>query len=70
MLLEDIGKFENKILDNKQNIGLTASASAPEILVQNFIKLLKKNYTVQVHEQEYIHENINFKIPQQLKVTS
>ena len=70
MLLEDIGKFENKILDNKQNIGLTASASAPEILVQNFIQLLKKNYTVQVHEQEYIYENINFKIPQQLKVTS
>ena len=70
ILLEDIEKFENKILDNKKNIGLTASASAPEILVQNFIQLLKKHYTVNVHEQEYISENINFKIPQQLKVAS
>ena len=67
LLLENIEKFDNKILNNVKNIGLTASASAPEILVQNFIKILKKKYDVLVCEQDYIPENISFKIPQQLK---
>ena len=67
LLLENIEKFDSKILNNVKNIGLTASASAPEILVQNFIKILKKKYDVLVCEQDYIPENINFKIPQQLK---
>ena len=49
------------------NIGITASASAPEVLLQNFIKLLKENYTVNVNEAEYIPENVIFKIPQNLK---
>ena len=67
LLLENIEKFDSKILNNVKNIGLTASASAPEILVQNFIKILKKKYDVFVCEQDYIPENVNFKIPQQLK---
>ena len=67
LLLENIEKFDSKILNNVKNIGLTASASAPEILVQNFIKILKKKYDVLVCEQDYIPENVNFKIPQQLK---
>ena len=67
LLLKNIEKFDNKILNNVNNIGLTASASAPEILVQNFIKMLKKKYDVIVYEQDYIPENVNFKIPQQLK---
>ena len=67
LLLENIEEFNNKILDNVENIGLTASASAPEILVQNFIKKKKKKYDITVNEQDYIPENVNFKIPQQLK---
>jgi len=67
LLLENIEKFNIRILDNVKNIGLTASASAPEILVQNFIEILKKKYDITVNEQDYIPENVNFKIPQQLK---
>jgi 4-hydroxy-3-methylbut-2-enyl diphosphate reductase len=67
LLLENIEKFDNKILDNVNNIGLTASASAPEILIQNFIEILKKKYDIAVYEQDYIPENVNFKIPHQLK---
>ena len=67
LLLENIEKFNIRILDNVKNIGLTASASAPEILVQNFIEILKKKYDITVSEQDYIPENVNFKIPQQLK---
>jgi 4-hydroxy-3-methylbut-2-enyl diphosphate reductase len=68
MLIESVDKFDISLIDDVQNIGVTASASAPEILVQNFIQFLKKNFTIIVYEPEYIKEDINFKIPQQLKV--
>jgi 4-hydroxy-3-methylbut-2-enyl diphosphate reductase len=67
VLLENIEQFDDNVLKNIKNIGITASASAPEILVQNFIELLKKKYSVIVIEPEYISENVSFKIPQQLK---
>ena len=55
------------MIKSYSNIGITASASAPEILVQNFIKLLEKYYKVKVHESNYIPENVVFKIPQNIK---
>ncbi len=68
MLIENPDEFDISLINDVQNIGVTASASAPEILVQNFIQFLKENFTIRVYEPEYIKENINFKIPQQLKV--
>jgi len=68
ILIESIDKFDISLINNINNIGITASASAPEILVQNFIQLLKENFSIKVYEQKYIKEDINFKIPQQLKV--
>ena len=56
------------MFDNVKSIGITASASAPEILVQNFIKFVKKKYTVNLHESEFIKEEVNFKIPQYLNI--
>ena len=70
ILLENIEEFDEDILKSIKNIGLTASASAPEILVQNFIKILKRSFKVKVHEPKYLSENVNFKIPQQLKSIS
>ena len=55
------------MIKNNINLGITASASAPEVLVQNFIKLLKKNYTVNVNEAGYKAEDVVFKIPQNIK---
>ena len=68
ILLENIEKFDRSTLKNIQKLGITASASAPEVLVQNFIQFLKDNFNVKLHEPEYLKENVNFKIPQQLKV--
>ena len=67
MLLENANKFKNSLLNEVINIGITASASAPEILVQDFIKDLEKNYQVILHESNYIKENVNFNIPHKLK---
>ena len=68
ILIENPDEFDISLINDVQNIGVTASASAPEILVQNFIQFLKENFTTKVYETEYIKEDTNFKIPQQLKV--
>ena len=67
MLLEKLEKFDLNNLKHISNIGVTASASAPETFVQNFIKIIKKNYPTKIHEEEYKNENVFFKIPQHLK---
>ena len=67
ILIENVDKFDTSLIENIQSLGITASASAPEVLVQNLITFLKENYTINMHESEYISEDINFKIPQQLK---
>ena len=67
ILLENIEQFDEKIFKNINSIGLTASASAPEILVQKFIELLEKKFDVEVIQDDFIKEDVNFKIPQKLK---
>ncbi len=56
--LEEIEKIDT--------IGISSGASAPEILVDNFINNLKKQFTVEIEEVEIVKENIIFKIPGKL----
>ena len=67
ILLEKNDNFDISILDYIKSIGITASASAPEVLLQNLIKFIKKNYEVIIHNPDSIKENVNFNIPNQLK---
>ena len=67
ILVERLEKFDLNNLKCVSNIGLTASASAPEILVQKFIELISNNYQTKVHEEDYEKENVFFKIPQHIK---
>ena len=67
ILLENIEQFDEKIFKNINSIGITASASAPEILVQNFIELLEKKFDIELIQDDFIKEDVNFKIPQKLK---
>ena len=53
-------------LDNCNTIGISSGASAPEILVENFINDLKKKYKVVTEEVEIIKEEVTFKIPGKL----
>ena len=62
--------FDSKVpfdkIANCKTIGISSGASAPEILVEEFIKKLKKEFTIKVEEVEMIKENIIFKIPGKL----
>ncbi len=53
-------------IDKCNTIGISSGASAPEILVSNFISNLKEKYEVEIEEVEIIKENIIFKIPKKL----
>ncbi len=53
-------------IEKYKTIGISSGASAPEILVENFINNLKKQFTVAIEEIEIVKENITFKIPGKL----
>ena len=53
-------------IDKCNTIGISSGASAPEILVSNFISNLKEKYEVEIEEVEIIKEDIVFKIPKKL----
>ena len=63
ILLDDMADFQEKWLKDKKNIGITAGASAPEILVQRLVKEIKKIKQISVSEIKGIEENIIFKLP-------
>ena len=53
-------------IGNSNVIGISSGASAPEILVDNFINSLKNRFTINIDEVEIIKENVEFKIPKKL----
>jgi len=53
-------------IKNTNTIGISSGASAPEILVENFIHNLKNRFTVTINEVEIIKENVIFKVPKKL----
>ena len=53
-------------IDNFKTIGISSGASAPEILVEEFINNLKKKYHIKIENTEVIKENVTFKIPGKL----
>ena len=55
----------DKIQDCKI-IGISSGASAPEILVENFINKLETKFKIKIEEVEIIKENIVFKVPAKL----
>jgi len=53
-------------IEKSNTIGVSSGASAPEILVENFINDLKNKYTISIDEVEIIKEDVVFKIPKKL----
>ncbi len=53
-------------IDKCKTIGISSGASAPEILVEEFINNLKKKYNIKIENTEVIKEDVTFKIPGKL----
>ena len=54
------------LIEKSNTIGISSGASAPEILVDNFINELKNRFIVSIDEVEIIKEDVVFKIPKRL----
>ena len=67
ILIENIKEVKTSIFENAVSIGITASASAPEILVKNLLNKLSKKFDLNIIESSFEKEDIHFNIPQKLK---
>jgi 4-hydroxy-3-methylbut-2-enyl diphosphate reductase len=54
-------------LGDMQNIGITAGASAPEVLVNEVIDAFRAKGDINVEIVETAQENVNFKVPRVLR---
>jgi 4-hydroxy-3-methylbut-2-enyl diphosphate reductase len=54
-------------LDGVNTLGITAGASAPELLVRELIERLKERFDIREREVETVEENIAFKLPRGLE---
>jgi len=67
-LIADANCIQQTWLENVKNIGVTAGASAPEVLVQGVVNRLKEWGASTAIEREGREENIEFAVPKELRV--
>ena len=66
LLIHSQSKIPFDLIEKSNTIGISSGASAPEILVDNFIRELKNRFTVSINEIEIIKEDVVFKVPKKL----
>ena len=65
-LIHSESEIPFKKIQNCKTIGISSGASAPEVLVENFLNKLKDNFKIKIEEIEIVKENIVFKVPAKL----
>ena len=58
-----------RALDGIKSVGITAGASAPDVLIQEVVDAFSKHYEVTVETVETAQENVSFKVPRILRDT-
>ncbi|AUO54697.1 4-hydroxy-3-methylbut-2-enyl diphosphate reductase [Ehrlichia canis] len=66
-LIDSYKEIDLSLLQNVEKIGITAGASAPEILITEVIDSLKQHLNIKLSNLEITKENIAFNIPKQLR---
>ncbi|MCQ0092385.1 4-hydroxy-3-methylbut-2-enyl diphosphate reductase [Roseovarius sp. M141] len=66
-LVQRAGDIDWRSLEGVRSIGVTAGASAPEVLVNEVIAAIQNRYDVTVNQVETAVENIEFKVPRVLR---
>ena len=67
-MVDSADELQPKWLEGRQRVGLTAGASAPEILVKEVIDRIKALGAVSVRKMDGIEETIKFPLPKGLKL--
>ncbi|CAG0911346.1 unnamed protein product [Cyprideis torosa] len=66
-LVQRAAEIDWRALDGAQKIGITAGASAPDVLIQEVIEAFKSRYDVTMEHITTAEENIEFKVPRILR---
>jgi 4-hydroxy-3-methylbut-2-enyl diphosphate reductase len=65
-LIQDAGEIDWSALQGVGRLGISAGASAPEILVTEVIRALEERFDVTIQEVSGATENVTFKLPRML----
>lgn len=66
MLVERAADLDWSVIGDARTVGITAGASAPEVLVQELIEAFRARRTVEIVNVEGAEEGISFKLPRVL----
>ena len=66
-LIDNAEQIDPAWLDGVERIGVTAGASAPEVLVQNVVDKLSGGQTGRVRQLDGVEENVTFALPKELQ---
>lgn len=66
-LIDNANHIDMEWLEGVKTVGLTAGASAPEVLVQEVIEKLQHHFEVQISELTDKEENVKFKLPLEVR---
>lgn len=66
-LIDDATDIQPEWLDGVDRLGLTAGASAPELLVERVIRFLETLRPVQVEPFNVVEENVTFNLPKEVR---
>ncbi|MCU0927589.1 MAG: 4-hydroxy-3-methylbut-2-enyl diphosphate reductase [Hydrogenophaga sp.] len=67
-MVDDASELQAEWFEGKQRVGLTAGASAPDILVQQVIERLRELGAIAVRRMDGLTETIKFPLPKGLKI--
>ena len=68
-LIDNASEIQDAWLEGKRAVGVTAGASAPEVLVQEVIDALKRRGVETVSETQGLEENVVFALPKELRLS-
>ena len=66
-LVQRANEIDWRSLDNIHSVGVTAGASAPEVLVNEVVEAFQERFSVTIEKIETAQENISFKVPKILR---
>jgi 4-hydroxy-3-methylbut-2-enyl diphosphate reductase len=66
-LVQRAAEIDWRALEGVRALGVSAGASAPEVLVDEVIAALRERYDVRIEEVQTARENVEFKVPRVLR---
>ena len=66
-LIDDANDIEQSWFDSARTVGVTAGASAPEVLVQEVMSKLQEQFHAIIHNDHRTVESVRFQLPKELR---